>query len=383
MNLPQTPPISPESFAEERLAFRHLAERFAEKTLAGLAGQFEYPGEASLDQVLGALNEAGFFSVNLPVAYGGMGMSACLLADIAEPLSRVDAGIAAILFAHTAALEILRLAADENPQTGNDVYQQITNETECLLAFPAYASPHDNITLLVSGDDCRLTGHVPFLVLGGIARHAIVPARTSASGWDYFLVDLKQPEVVRSAPILTLGLHAAQAIDVDLNNVPAIRLGAKITVESGTRLYRRMCDSLAIVQMAMARGLMEGAFKTACEYASQRIQGGRTIADWPAVRMKLAEMGVALGVAQHCLQGSMTAALAHDSEFATGALATASHVTALACQVAAEGMQVLGGNGYMKDYQQEKRLRDARQLRTLLGIDSLKKLDFITTILEG
>ena len=47
-----------------------------------------------------------------------------------------------------------------------------------------------------------------------------------------------------------------------------------------------------------------------------------------------------------------------------------------ACRVTTDGVQILGGYGYMKDYGQEKRFRDAKQLQALLGIAPLKKLSY-------
>jgi hypothetical protein len=53
------------------------------------------------------------------------------------------------------------------------------------------------------------------------------------------------------------------------------------------------------------------------------------------------------------------------AESAGAAVAAAVHVSELACNGTVEGVQLLGGNGYMKEYGQEKRMRDARQARTL------------------
>ena len=65
---------------------------------------------------------------------------------------------------------------------------------------------------------------------------------------------------------------------------------------------------------------------------------------------------------------------------AGSAFAAALHIHELACEVVTDGIQVLGGNGYMKDYGQEKRYRDARQVQALLGIAPLKKIGIIREI---
>ena len=116
------------------------------------------------------------------------------------------------------------------------------------------------------------------------------------------------------------------------------------------------------------------------EYAKQRLQGGRAIINWSEVRMILSKMAL------QCRSGEMLvdAALRKCEEETAGweasAIAAALQVQEMACQVVADGVQVLGGNGYMKDYCQEKRFRDAHHLKVLLGHHPLRKLDLFDTL---
>jgi alkylation response protein AidB-like acyl-CoA dehydrogenase len=63
-----------------------------------------------------------------------------------------------------------------------------------------------------------------------------------------------------------------------------------------------------------------------------------------------------------------------------GGSATALLVHEMAAEVVTDGVQVLGGNGYMKDYGQEKRYRDARQVQSFLGAHGPKKLALLGSI---
>lgn len=58
-------------------------------------------------------------------------------------------------------------------------------------------------------------------------------------------------------------------------------------------------------------------------------------------------------------------------------------VSEMACNVTSDGIQVLGGNGYMHDYSQEKSFRDARQIQALMGLAPMRKLAYIERIIEG
>jgi alkylation response protein AidB-like acyl-CoA dehydrogenase len=54
----------------------------------------------------------------------------------------------------------------------------------------------------------------------------------------------------------------------------------------------------------------------------------------------------------------------------------------MACRATVDGVQLLGGSGYMKDFGQEKRMRDAKQVQCLLGMAPVRKMDFIDQIIK-
>ncbi len=62
--------------------------------------------------------------------------------------------------------------------------------------------------------------------------------------------------------------------------------------------------------------------------------------------------------------------------------AAALHIQELACDVTTAGIQVLGGVGYMKDFGQEKRFRDARHIQALLGSPPVKKIKFLDPLIQ-
>jgi alkylation response protein AidB-like acyl-CoA dehydrogenase len=104
--------------------------------------------------------------------------------------------------------------------------------------------------------------------------------------------------------------------------------------------------------------------------------------EWSGVRMKLAEIAIQIDVAKSCLSGIRSAYNAGSPDADHPAVAAAIHISGLACGATSEGVQLLGGNGYMKDYGQEKRMRDARQASSLLGMSGLKKMKFIDRIIK-
>jgi alkylation response protein AidB-like acyl-CoA dehydrogenase len=96
---------------EELRAFNDLACSFARKELLEHVHEHEYPYRREVTGVMKMAIEAGLFGINLSADWGGTGLDASALAGIMEEISAVDAGMAAMLFTNTAALEIIAAAA--------------------------------------------------------------------------------------------------------------------------------------------------------------------------------------------------------------------------------------------------------------------------------
>ena len=92
------------------------------------------------------------------------------------------------------------------------------------------------------------------------------------------------------------------------------------------------------------------------------MQGGKKIIDWTEFQMLLADMAIEIEVAGLALKSLRQAAQTQSPGWENRALATAASIQKKACDVTSSGIQALGGVGYMKDFGQEKRFRDAQQI---------------------
>ena len=96
----------------------------------------------------------------------------------------------------------------------------------------------------------------------------------------------------------------------------------------------------------------------------------------------LAEIAVNVQIAHMTTAAAARAVDAKEPDCALSAQAAAVHVQKLACDSTTDGIQLLGGYGYMKDYGQEKRFRDAKQVQCLLGRAPLKRLRYLETLIN-
>ena len=229
------------------------------------------------------------------------------------------------------------------------------------------------------GDGFRLSGSVEYVVLGAMAGHAVIPAHLGCKDdYTFFAVNLSDAGITVSEPVLSLGLHACPAVDMTFDNVAAERVGE---ADRGSVYFGAMADLLHAAAAAMALGVMKGSFKEAFAFSQQRFQGGQEIIKWSELKRIVAEMAIAVQNAEMGVGMACHVADARISGWEMCTRAAALQVQQAACDVTTDGIQVLGGVGYMKDFGQEKRFRDAGHIQALLGYLPMKKLNFIRQLL--
>lgn len=370
--------INTDTLATERQAFADLAKDFSAKKLAEHREDHDrYPFGALFKDAIEDAGIVGFYGINLPAEYGGVGMGTDMVAVIVEKLSEVDASLAGVVFTNAAALEIIRVASDGGAAPG--IYRS-ARFGATPLAYQSYAGADESEMPAADDDGTTLTGTVPYLVLGGIADFGVIPARQrNAEGFSYYLVDLNCSAVRKSDPVVSLGLHACPAADVFLDNAPALLIGKR---GAGREYQAAMEDTMSVCSAAISLGILKGSLQDSLRYAADRYQGGRQIIDWPQVRMILANMAIDMKIGESTLAAACHAMECAEYGWNMTARAAALHVSELANRAATDGVQLFGGNGYTADYPQEKRMRDARQSQCLLGMTLLRKMDFIRHIIE-
>jgi alkylation response protein AidB-like acyl-CoA dehydrogenase len=372
--------INIDSLASERQAFADLARDLSLKKLVENREEHDtYPFTELNTEAIRDAGIVGFYGVNLPENQGGVGMNTGMVAIILEKISEVDASLAGILFSNATALEIIQAGTESAGDEG--IYQEIKNLGTAPIAFPMYVSPDEMTMPTLTKDGSGIFfGKINFLPIGNIADYAVVPAtkREGKGGIGYYLIDLNDKGVKKSAPIVGLGLHGCPVVDVVLENVPAKLIGK---FGEGPQYFRRMSERMSVCAAAMSLGIMRGSFEDAYQYTSDRYQGGRQIIDWGQVRMMLANMAIETKIAESCVARACQEMDCCAPEWELTAHAAAIHTGELSNRSCADGVQLFGGNGYMKDYPQEKRMRDARQVMSLLGMAPLRKVNFIARII--
>ena len=361
---------------QELQLLARAADEFATKELAPLAAQIDqHPDAEVVLELLQKAFDLDFFRTLLPEDLDGMGMGTRALGTLLDPICQVDSSIGLLLFANIFAYELM-LAAGSHEQV-----KTVTAGNEpgdFLVACPIFENPTETeIRLRAAKQDGRyvLSGQAEYLVPGGLAARALVPAQIAdQQACTFFLVDTNAPGFKAGDPILTLGMHACFGVDVTMDGVAAVPVGE---ASKGQVYFDKASDRLQTAAAAMALGVMKGAFQEGCGYASQREQGGRTTINWSEMQMILADFALKIQMAEMVVAQSAQAVDTRSKGWQQAALAAAVQVGAMACETTTDGIQVMGGVGYTKEFGQEKRFRDARHIQALLGMPQMKKLRFI------
>lgn len=367
----------------ELKSFEDLAHSFAAKELAPNREEHDrYPFGPFFDSVIAKAYEVGLLGATLPEECGGIGQDISALCIILDHISAADASLAGIIFTNALSQEIMLAAGNKDLLA--DVVGKATDANASLIACQSFANPSETGATLEAvkiKDSYILNGEIEYVVLGSLSGHALVPAKIKGQeGYSFFLINLTDKGVNKSAPVFSLGLHACPAVDVNMVGVAGTLVGQE---GSGTKYFNQASDRMHSAVAAIQCGIMKGSFKEALDYSQQRCQGGKEIINWSGLRMILGQMAVQVKIAEMVVSEAAQAVENQEPQWTFYSRAAALHLSELACKLTTDGIQCLGGNGYMKDYGQEKRFRDAKHVQALLGLAPMKKLKIVEAIVKG
>lgn len=365
---------------EDKLIDKAAREFARKELLPDREERDRYLFEPFSQKILDTAFEVDFFHLNLTEDFGGIGRKITPLCIVLKNLSETDAGMAAIIFTNSFSHELFFESGDTS------VLKKIVSDKNgierFLIAYPIFTHPDETrsrVTAELKDGKYILSGITEQLVLGGVAKQCLIPGNISGQPQSsLFFVDLDSPGVQLSDPLLNLGVHTCPSTDLALERVEAILVGKE---GQGGVYFSKAANRLQICGAAISSGIMTGSFEEALAYSRTRIQGGRKIVEWSELQMILTDMAIKTNTSKELLARACQAADAMSSGWEKDVSAATIYIQDAACQVTTDGVQVLGGSGYMKDYGQEKRFRDANHLQTLLGMGPLKKIRYLKTLL--
>lgn len=351
---------------EEQLEMREMFREFTENEVAPIAIKVDEEHMFPEENVK-KMQELGFFGIPFAEEYGGNGQDTLTYVLAVEELAKACATTSVVLSAHTSLCAdcINKFGSEEQKQK----YLTPLASGEALGAFALTepdagtdAASQKTIAVL-DGDNYILNGSKVFITNAGYADTYIVFAMTDKSqgtkGISAFIVE-KDFEGFKTGTIEDkMGIKGSSTRELIFTDCKVPKENLLYEEGKGFKVAMTTLDGGRIGVAAQALGIAEGALAKATKYVKEREQFGRPIAKFQNTQFKLAEMSVEIEAARHLVY--YAARLKDQGENYTVAAATAKIKAArTAMEVTTRAVQLFGGYGYIKEYEVERMMRDAK-----------------------
>ena len=371
------------SLSDEETQVRDWVRTFVRKEIAPLEPEVlrreraHRPGltDDELRELQLKAKESGFWGVQTPEEYGGMGLGAVLTALLEAELGR---SFVPFRFGGHAD-NILYYANDEQKQ--RYLLPTIAGERRSCFAISEPGAGSDaraiRATARRDGDDWIINGEKTFITNGNEADFAMVFATTS-EGVTCFLAD--RADGWRSEPIDTMGQWGPAALVFEDVRVPSANVLGE--VGKGFELAMKWIGRGRYLLPARALGSCERLVEMAMEHARTRVTFGEPIADRQAIQWMIADSAVEIEALRWLvLHAAWLVDRGADSRHAQSMAKLYGGVKAN--EIVDRVLQIHGGMGYTRELPVERWYRELRLLRIYEGTDEIQRRTIARNLLKG
>jgi butyryl-CoA dehydrogenase len=377
---------------EERLQLQREAREFATNEVMPVANELDRKEEDIPRALIAKMGEKRYFGIMVPSEYGGLGGRVFEYCLITEELSRAWMSAASVI-ARAQGMGVNMLPVDKREEY---LRKQVRGEFIGAFALSEAEAGSD-----VAGVQCRaertgdtwvINGEKKWVGWAKAADFIVLFARTAEmdpkerwKGISSFLI-LKErdsfPKGITGTKIEKIGYFGITTWLLRFDNfVIPIDEAADSRMYAGDRprggegmAFLGAVSGLNTARVhtaARATGAAQGALDEAVEYAKERTQFGRPIADFQAIRFKLANMAAQIEAARQLWHW---AAQRTDDGTATPQDASMAKLFAseMSERVTSDALQVLGGEGYTRNHAVERPWRDARLTKIFEGTSEIQ-----------
>lgn len=336
----------------------------------------EYPTE-----VIKKLAELGFMGMQVPEAYGGTEMDALSYAITLEEVARVDASTCVIMSVNNSLFSnpILKFGSEHLKQK----YLPLTSSGEKLGAY-SLSEPQSGsdakamlTTATRDGDSYILNGVKNWVTNGISSDFVIVFAKTDRDaghkGISAFIVEKGLEGFTTGKKEDKLGIRGSDTCELIFDNcrIPAENLIGE--EGQGFKIALATLDVGRIGIASQALGIAQGALERSIKYAKEREQFGKPIGMFQGIGFKLADMATRIDASRLLVY---RAAWLKDKGLEIGEKASMAKVFAAdtAMYVTTEAVQIHGGYGFIREFEVERMMRDAKITQIYEGTNEIQRL---------
>jgi alkylation response protein AidB-like acyl-CoA dehydrogenase len=326
--------------------------------------------------------ELGFIGIHFPEEYSGQGMGVMENILVAEELCRGDSSVGACLMLADFASEIVLHFGSESqkrtwlPKVAEGEVLSCGAFTEpdhgSDITFMDTSAVRDGNEWVINGSKIFITNGGPLAGFYSVLCQSNPDAQPSHRGMSLILVEADRPGVSTASVGVKMGIRMMHTAEVTFKDV---RVPAENLIGEENRGFYQVLeffDESRILIAAQGLGTAQGAFDRALDYVKSREQFGRKIAKFQITQHKLADMATKIEMARLLTykaawnfdQGRIDPKLTSMAKMVAGRTAV---------EVADEAIQLMGGYGYMLEYEVERFYRDAKICELYEGTKEIQK----------
>lgn len=374
---------------EEQKMIRDMCRRFAENEIKPVAARLDKKKEhpAELCQKMG---ELGLMGIAIPDEYGGAAMDYVSYMLAVIEISKACASTGVIMSVNNSlyCFPINTFGSDE--QKRNYLTPVASGKAIGCYALTEAGAGSDPASLRTTaeldGDTWVINGEKKFITSGNVADYCVLAAMTDKEkgykGISSFVVDLKNTPGFSVGRVEDkMGIKASGTAEMVFSDARIPEENIIGEVGAGLRQMLTTLDAGRLGIGAQAVGIGRAVLEEALEYSKVREQFGKAISRFQAIQWKLADMATELDAAELLL---LRAAWLQDQgkPFEKESAMAKMYASDIAMRAAVEGVQILGGYGYCKEFPMERHMRDAKICQIYEGTNEIMRLVIARNLLN-
>lgn len=353
------------NLTDDQRDLQATARRFAQEQMKPVAEELEAEANPLPESWLKRYAEMGFLGINVSADLGGLGLGNLEALLVLEEFAKVSSAVAFPIFESSVGpvRAVEHFATDELKKrvvpkvcAGEMIVAVSMSEPEAGTALTDLKT-----RAVIDGDTITVNGAKRWCSGGGHSQGYVVYCRLSddpgAKGVGAVFVEKDMPGVSFGEQERLMGFRGVPSADIFLDNVK-VPIENLIVPAGGFPKLMEAFDLERCGNATMALGQASGALDEVLDYVQERKQFGKSIVDFQAVQMKLAEMAMRIEASRLLIHRA--AANAQDGLPSIFESSVAKcFANEMAREVTGHAVQLMGGYGYSKEYPMERRLRDS------------------------
>mgnify|MGYP000490018105 FL=1 len=379
-------------FDKQHEMAQRLFQEFAENEVKPLAQEVDET-ETFPAETVEKMKKLGFMGIAVPKQYGGQGCDPLMYVMCVEELSKVCGTTGVIVSAHSS------LCADPIMTYGTEEQKQkylvpLANGTK-LGAFgltepgAGTDAQGQQTKAVLDGDEWVLNGSKCFITNGKQADVYIVIAVTGVvekrgrkmKEISAFIVEKDTPGFTFGTKEKKMGIRGSSTYELIFEDCRIPKENLLGQKGKGFNIAMHTLDGGRIGIAAQALGLAEGALNATIEYVKERKQFGRSIAQFQNTQFQLADMATKVEAAK-MLVYKAAMAKATQKVYSVEAAMAKLYAAEVAMEVTTKAVQLHGGYGYIREYDVERMMRDAKITEIYEGTSEVQRMVISSNLLK-